>query len=125
MLHPKALCQLEFHTNHIESTLAFFEAVFDWKVVPITLHEYVVLEVPSDSPFGISVVATQSKGRQAVIPYFRWDGSIETLLEKTAAQGGRLVWGPRFVPAYGNLYLIEEPGGIKMGFFRESPEKIP
>ncbi len=122
MLHPHQLCQLELHSENLSATLLYLAAVFGWKSVPITLHEYVVIEVPDDSHMGISVMQIQgetpSQGRPPVIPYFRWEKeAIEELLERSEAQGGRLVWGPRPVPAYGQLYLLEEPGGIQIGIF--------
>lgn len=119
-LHPNAFCQLALHSDHLEATLAFFEEVFAWKVVPISLHAFTVIEVPGDSTYGISVEARTrpASGEQAVIPYFRWDEEIATLLTKSEKLGGKLLWGPRPVPAYGDLYLIEVPGGIQLGFFQ-------
>jgi predicted enzyme related to lactoylglutathione lyase len=121
MLDPQALCQLELHTHHLEATLSFFAATFGWQPVPIGLHEYVVLGVPDACPFGISLVSHQTQAethsRPAIVPYFRWEEPIEPLLERVVGSGGKILWGPRSVPAYGQVYNIMDPGGIQLGLF--------
>ena len=120
MLYPQALCQLELHSDNLAATLLYLAEVFGWRSVPITLHEYVVIEVPEGSAMGISVLQTQraARTRPPVIPYFRMEPEqIEALLERSQANGGRLVFGPRPVPAYGQLYLLEDPGGIQIGLY--------
>ncbi|MFY7930787.1 MAG: VOC family protein [Oligoflexus sp.] len=126
MLNPQALCQLEFHTVDLEASLRFFAATFGWQPVPITLHEYVVLAVPDDCPFGISLVShgpqasSESRLQQPVVPYFRWEGSVETLLTLVTRYGGRVLGGPRLIPGYGQVYNLVDPGGIQLGIFGPS-----
>lgn len=121
-LPPQALCQLEFRSTHLEASLEFFARVLGWPALPMVLHEYVVLQVPSDSPYGVSLVRSASETAlagirpQQLVPYFRWD-ALDSLIEELSKWGGRLVWGPRTVVGYGRTILVEDPGEIQLGFF--------
>ncbi len=121
-LSPQALCQLEFRSKNLEASLKFFAHVLGWPALPMVLHEYVVLEVPADSPYGVSLVrASADAGLEGVhpqqlIPYFRWD-ALDSLIEELSSWGGKLIWGPRPVAGYGRTILVEDPGEIQLGFF--------
>ncbi len=117
-MSTRALCQLEFHSQRLEASLDFFRDIFGWPPLPMALQEYTVLEVPSDSPYGVSLISAPAEhsARQTLVPYFSWD-SLEELLEKVLRAGGKLVAGPRLLPGYGRTVLVEDPGGIQLGFF--------
>jgi len=129
MIHPHKLCQLELHSEDKEASITFFGEVFGWPAVPIAIHEYTVLTVPNDCSFGISIVGYKQHEKHpavsGVVPYFVMDHDIEILLPKVEAQGGKLIWGPRSVPGYGQLYLIEDPGGIRVGLYAKDDKPSP
>src|SRR6478735_5157879 len=121
MIHPHRLCQLELHSENTKASIAFFAEVFGWPAVPIAIHEYTVLQVPDDCNFGISIVAHLPQDDHpfstGVVPYFAIDDPVQSFLEKVEQYGGKLVWGPRPMPGYGQLYCIEDPGGIRIGIY--------
>ncbi len=127
MIDPQKLCQLELHSDQPTESLSYFQHVFGWESVPITLHEYSVIQVPKDCPFGISILKHRLEERHmqhtGVVPYFHFSGDIAELLELSSKWGGKLIWGPRSVPGYGHVYLFEDPGGIRIGVYLDSTEK--
>ena len=129
MIHPHKLCQLELHSEDSPSSIAFFGEVFGWTAVPIAIHEYTVLSVPDDCSFGISIVGHRPQEKHAavtgVVPYFAMGHDIDMLLAKVEAQGGKLIWGPRPVPGYGQVYLVEDPGGIRVGLYAKDHQPSP
>lgn len=131
MIHPHKLCQLELHSVNVQASIAFFGAVFGWTAVPIAIHEYTVLAVPDDCSFGISIVGHGADGSPAslpprgVIPYFAVDQDLTEILEKAEKLGGKQLWGPRPIPGYGQLYCLEDPGGIRIGVYARDEKSIP
>lgn len=127
MIDPKKLCQLEIHSTNLGATINFFAEVFEWPAVPIAIHDYTVLRVPDDSPFGVSIVSDRSRasspGGNGVIPYFAYESNIEDLLLKVQSHGGRILWGPRPFPGYGQVYLLEAPGDIHLGIYISDTSK--
>jgi predicted enzyme related to lactoylglutathione lyase len=122
------LCQLEFKSTDIPATLHFFDKVLGWKALPITLQDYYVIEVPEDSPFGVSLVPLETKDTrldtQATTVYFRTEKPLDILIKITDEAGGQILDGPRTVPAYGKVLRVREPGGIILGLFFPHAESI-
>ncbi len=121
MIHPQKLCQLELHSENIVASIDFFGQVFGWPAVPIAIHEYTVLTVPENCSFGISIVGHRPQENHihgsGVVPYFAMEDDFEKILEKVWECGAKLIWGPRAVPGYGQIYLIEDPGRIRLGLY--------
>lgn len=121
MIDPNKLCQLELHSTDNSASSKFFADVFGWPTLPVAMHEYSVLVVPKDCPYGISIVRVEAEALTApltgVVPYFALDQDITEFLSKVLEAGGRLIWGPRTAPAYGQIYMIEAPGGIRLGIY--------
>ncbi len=122
----RSLCQLEFKSKDVSKTLIFFEQVFGWKTLPITLQDYFVIDVPEDSSFGISVSpSSQDEGTESpTIAYFRCDQPLDEILNHIKNFGGRVIEGPRSVPAYGKAIKLSEPGGITIGLFFPHAESM-
>jgi predicted enzyme related to lactoylglutathione lyase len=127
VLHPKTFCQLELQSTDVPATLKFLVHVLGWKAVPIALHEQVVIDVPSDCPFGISVkaLADHKRARPTVIPYFRWETSIEDLRCLALQFGGELGDEPQMIPGYGKTYSLSIPGGLVLGIFKPQNPSSP
>lgn len=122
-MNPKSLCQLEMHTRDPVQSLAFLKEVLGWTAVVISFQEFTVLDVPEDCPFGISLVTTANPSSSpGVIPYFELDQSLESFIEKSVNAGAHVVSGPRIIPGYGHAAVIEEPGGLRLGFYHAQLE---
>lgn len=124
-IDPKKLCQVEIHATRLEVSRKFYEEVFGWKTVPAEIHNYLVLDVPEDCPFGISIVpslgAKQSSGQ--IILYFQVQNAA-LIAERAEMFGGTKKFGPTKLPAYGNIWQIADPDGHRFGLF-EKQEAAP
>lgn len=117
-LNPKSLCQLEMHTRDPVQSLAFLKEVLGWTPVPVGFQEFTVINVPDDCPFGINLVTTPDlTSPQGTVPYFELDQSLDSIVERSVNLGARVVSGPRVIPGYGHAAVIEEPGGLRLGFY--------
>jgi predicted enzyme related to lactoylglutathione lyase len=116
-LLPTKLCQVEIPVLDIERAILFYERVFGWKQAPAEMHEYIVMQVPEDCPFGISLIPTK-KERQgdSVVLYFQTENP-EAVAEAAKKNGGRLRFGPKKLGFYGEIYQIEDPDGNRFGLY--------
>jgi predicted enzyme related to lactoylglutathione lyase len=117
-IDPKNLCQVEIHATRLDVSRKFYEEVFGWKAIPAEIHNYLVLDVPEDCPFGISLVpslgARPSSGQ--MILYFRVTDAAG-LADRAEKFGGTKKFGPTKLPAYGNIWQITDPDGHRFGLF--------
>jgi len=124
-IDPKKLCQVEIHATRLEVSRTFYEEVFGWKAVPAEIHNYLVLDVPEDCPFGISIVpsmgAKQSSGQ--IILYFEVQKAAE-IAEKAVHFGGSKKFGPTRLPAYGQIWQITDPDGHRFGLFEKQSSSL-
>jgi predicted enzyme related to lactoylglutathione lyase len=124
-IDPRKLCQLEIHATRMDVSQKFYEAVFGWKTVPAELHNYLVLDVPPDCPFGISIVPSLG-GRSSsgqIILYFEVQDAAK-IADKAAAFGGTKKFGPTRLPAYGNIWQITDPDGHRFGLFEKQTTTV-
>lgn len=121
-LCPHRLCQIEIHVQNLERSLHFYRVAFGWERAPADLHDYVVLEVPEDCPYGISLIPNppSSSGREfrtiGMVLYFACDNPAE-IVRQVENSGGRKRLGPLKVPGFGMIYQIEDPDGHRFGLF--------
>lgn len=119
-IDPKKLCQMEIHATRLEVSRKFYEEVFGWKAVPAEIHNYLVLDVPEDCPFGISIVpsmgAKQSSGQ--IILYFEVENAA-AIADRAVLFGGAKKFGPTRLPAYGDIWQISDPDGHRFGLFQK------
>ncbi len=113
------LCQLEFQSSDIEGTLNFTENVLDWKKVPVSIQDQVIIEVPDDSPYGISLKSVKSPTEGGPLTYFQSTVPLENLLRKIKESGGEILEDPKFVTGYGQVMIVKAPGQVKLGLFYE------
>jgi predicted enzyme related to lactoylglutathione lyase len=118
LIRPTALCQIEIHVRSLDLSQKFYAGVFGWKASAAELHHYVVLDVPKDCSFGISLVPslTSSISRGEMILYFSvTDGS--EVASRAEMFGGSKKFGPVALAAYGNIWQISDPDGHRFGLF--------
>lgn len=111
------LCQIEIKVSDIGRSRVFYQEVFGLKLVPADIHNYYILDVPKQCPFGISLlVQKQVEANRAVVMYFKVD-SLEGIREKISASKYGSFKGERLVPGYGKAIFVEDPDGHRFGLF--------
>lgn len=119
-LDPTGLCQIEIPVADMVKALAFYEKVFGWRPAPAELHEYIVLQVPKECPYGIALVPRRSsEARDGAVLYFATQDP-EAMCAEAVAHGGVKRFGPVALPGYGTIYQFEDPEGIRWGLFRRA-----
>lgn len=123
MIDPRRLCQVELQVADLKAAAKFYEDAFGWRVVPADLHEYVVLQVPDDCPFGIALTPRRhSQGSEAtrwesrVVLYFGVDDP-DAVVRAVEAAGGKKRFGPMPLMGYGAIYQVEDPEGTRFGLY--------
>jgi len=122
MINPTSLCQIEIQVSDLERAVEFYEKVFGWVAVPADMHNYVVLEVPPKSLFGVSLTshaATSTQFGSRLVIYFPVE-DFSPYLESTLRAGGCIALAPRKVIGYGEICQITDPDGQRWGLFRKS-----
>jgi uncharacterized protein len=121
-LNPKSLCQIEIQATNLERSQKFYADVFGWMATAAKLHEYVVLDVPKDCPFGVSLVpSTGGIGTTTqVVLYFSVTGAFE-IAKRAELSGGAKKFGPTKLPGYGSIWQIKDPDGHTFGLFERQP----
>jgi predicted enzyme related to lactoylglutathione lyase len=126
-LLPQALVQIEIHVSNLDQATKFYEQTFGWKSSPAELHNYVVLEVPPECGWGISLVPTRTKPNTATPPvvlYFKVENAA-AIAQKAEASGGRKLFGPTSLPAYGQIWQVTDPDGHRYGLFEKASTQVP
>lgn len=125
-VRPDALVQIEIHATQLERSRRFYEDVFGWKTVPAEIHNYLVLDVPRDCPWGVSIVPTLGpiKPSGQIVLYFAVDDAAK-IAERAEQHGGSKKFGPTRMPAYGSIWQIADPDGHRFGLFEKQSSKAP
>ena len=120
---PTALVQIEIHATQLNRSKLFYEQVFGWKQVPAELHNYIVLDVPRDCPWGISLVPTIGpiKPSGQIVLYFEVENA-ESIASLAELHGGSKKFGPSNLPAYGQIWHIADPDGHRFGLFEKKAD---
>ena len=115
---PKAICQVEIQSTNLPQSQKFYAEVFGWLSSAAELYDCVVLDVPKDCAFGISLVPSQggANSRTQVVLYFTVTGAAD-IAQRAVEWGGSKKFGPTKLPAYGNIWQITDPDGHSFGLF--------
>ena len=124
-VRPDALVQIEIHVTQLERAKSFYEHVFGWTPVPAEIHNYVVLQVPLDCPWGVSLVPTREpiKPSGQIVLYFRVEDA-ERIAAMSERYGGSKKFGPTKLPAYGNIWHVADPDGNRFGLFEKQGSPV-
>ena len=115
-----------------ERSLAFYSGVFGWTPVPADIHEFIVLNVPEDCPWGISLVpVTRNEQVNSCLTtlYFAV-ASVDQAQEMVAealSNCGRLLSPSsdgRDVPGYGRMWVVTDPDGQRWGLFLKMEREV-
>jgi predicted enzyme related to lactoylglutathione lyase len=121
IVDPRRLCQLEIHSTDLERSVRFYELAFGWRRLPADMHEYVVLDVPRDCPFGISLVpnpnAKQQEGASRIVVYFGVSDP-EDVVRRVVEAGGSRRFGPQRFGTFGEIYQVADPDGTRFGLYK-------
>jgi len=118
IIDPRKICQLEISVSDLNRSLLFYENVFGWTRRPADIHNFAVLDVPSDCTFGISLSQgnPQLAAANHAVIYFRSDDPA-AVVATIPKHGGAVIFGPKKVPGYGVIYQIADPDGHRFGLF--------
>lgn len=119
MLVPTKLCQIEIPVSDLAVSVAFFEAAFGWKQAPADMHEYIVLQVPEDSPFGISLVPSKNdRNGDSIVLYFQVENPL-AIVEAVVKNGGKHRFGPKRLGLFGEIFQVEDPDQNRFGLYQK------
>jgi len=123
-LDPGQIVQIEIPVRDLSRALEFYRAVFGWTRSPAEIHNYVVLDVPEVDNrvqrVGVALVPVgddTARETLQVVTYFRHDDP-EMLIKKIIEAGGSKRFGPRKLPAYGDIWQFCDPDGNRFGLFK-------
>lgn len=121
-INPARIVQFEIHVADIERSKSFYENVFGWPVVPAEIYHYHVLEVPDDCPWGISLIPHRENSaptKSSIVIYFEVENP-ESIASLANNFGGKKIFGPTKLPAYGDIWQVIDPDGNRFGLFRKT-----
>lgn len=99
--------------------MRFYGEAFGWLPAPAEIHDYVVLAVPDDCPFGIGIVPSPAAGGVGPILYYACDDPAG-MAQKVVAAGGLMRFGPTKLFGYGEIYQLEDPSGVRWGLYKKT-----
>jgi predicted enzyme related to lactoylglutathione lyase len=116
-ISPAKLCQIELPVADLDRAGIFYEKSFGWKTAPADMHQYAVLEVPEDCPFGISLIpSTRPRSGDSMVLYFAVENP-KIIADLVTAHGGRFRFGPKKLGGYGEIWQVEDPDGNRFGLY--------
>ena len=118
---PRRLCQIEILVSDLKRSVAFYDEALGWKPAPAQLHDFVVLSVPDDCPFGIGLrsgIPEKTNGNQVVL-YFAADHP-QAVIQRVGSCGGHPVFGPNHLPGYGYIWQFADPDGNRFGLYSKT-----
>ena len=117
-IRPDQLVQVEIIVSNLSRAITFYRNVFGWEPVPAYIHDYVVIAVPDNCAFGVSLVASQSPrslGSGGIILYFKSEAPDEII--RAASENGGKELASRHLPGYGDIRQFADPDGQVFGLF--------
>lgn len=113
------ICQIEIKVSNIKRSLEFYEKFFAWKPTPVSIHNVFVLNLPKESPYGISLIPHEKPDIGSALTLYFKASKEEFLTLKQKAVDLRLENSsePRMVSGYGEIFYIEDPDGHCFGIF--------
>lgn len=115
------LCQIELLVNDLEAAKNFYQEVLEWRVAPAFLHNYAILDLPKDLPFGISLKALTKKKpyklSQTILHFEATQIQREGISQRCEKAGGRIIEVQQKVPGYGTKTVIADLDGNQIGLF--------
>lgn len=117
------LCQVEIPVTDLQRAKQFFKAVFGLVPVELYIHDKVILDVPSDCPYGLTLSLTdrskltREQTEPSITLYFRSDNP-DQILGAAKKLSEISVQGPEEIAGYGTLWLIIDRDNNRFGIFR-------
>jgi predicted enzyme related to lactoylglutathione lyase len=118
VLDPRRIVQIEIPTKDLKLSAAFYQKVFGWNAVPAEFHNRIVLHVPENCPWGISLIKSEEKLTEAsgVVLYFS-TVDAEEIAKRAAAFLNCDAFSSASIPSYGTVWSISDPDGHRFGLF--------
>lgn len=123
-IDPTKLCQIEIQVRDLDRSILFYQNVLGWHPIPAEIHRVTVLEVPEHCAFGISLIGHKTRHSAAkqvpwspLVLYFAHDKPQE-IIAKVPQYLGRVRFGPKQLPGYGEIFQFMDPDGTRFGLFQ-------
>lgn len=111
------LCHFEIFADDPDKLAAFYEDVFDWKIVDAMEGYKFINTGGGKDAAGGGIEKSRSKEKSPPINYFLVE-SIEDSVRKIEDAGGTIIKGKSPVPGYGYFVLIKDPEGNNFGLWK-------
>lgn len=116
----RPIMHFEIASPNLERAAAFYQELFDWDVGVEQMDGYRLVETTDDS-IGGGLLRTP----EGVSPYITIYVGIEDLaetLKRAEELGGKTVVEPMPIPGAGMFAMFQDPDGVMLGLFEETPE---
>lgn len=115
------LVHFEIHAEDQEDAVKFYESVFGWEIAKWGggEQEYWLIATGPDSVAGINGAIMGDHFPQKVINTIDVE-SLDEMIEKVTAAGGKLVHGPNEIPGVGTHAYCEDSQGVLFGMMQAS-----
>jgi predicted enzyme related to lactoylglutathione lyase len=107
---------IEIPVNNLDRAKAFYESVFQFKIVELKVGEEVYPCFPNREGTGFTGALVQNQfitpGRQGPLIYFTSYGNMDAMLARIENAGGKIIEGKKPVaPGFGYYAIFEDSEG--------------
>jgi hypothetical protein len=115
----RPITHFEIASPNLERASDFYRELFDWSVGEEQMDGYRLVQTAEGS-IGGGLLRTP----EGVFPYVTVYVGVQDLgatLERAEELGGKTVVEPMPIPGVGEFAMFQDPDGVVMGLFEESP----
>jgi predicted enzyme related to lactoylglutathione lyase len=116
----KKIVQIEIPVSDLKRSEQFYAEVFKWHRAPTDMHNYHILDVPKDAGFGVALVGGHKENTIAhSMTLYLECKNIREIIKSAETSSGKVLFGPKKIPPYGEIFQIADPDGHRWGLFAE------
>lgn len=124
---PNHIRHFAVHADDVERARAFYETVFDWRFEPWGPPGFYLIRTGADGDGSLQGALQE---RQAPLTGSGMRGfectvgvaSLQEILPRIQAAGGRLLSQPHVIPGVGELVFVEDTEGNRIGIMQYAPD---
>ncbi len=122
MVFTNAISWFEIPTNDLNRAQAFYEAIFDMKMVPMDLPNLQMRMFPIEDPMKVGGALVHNKefykpsAAEGPLLYLNGNPDVQVILDRIEAAGGKiLVPKTQITPEYGHMAVFLDSEGNRIG----------